>query len=142
MEEIIDRQAISTRLKQLVNESGMTSKEFSILMDIAQPTLSQILTGKSLINLDTINKVVAHGGALKNFEATWFLFGNSINCPTALSDGGLFPMEAAGSMSVAIEQAEEIGRLKQCLKESKPKEIERIVVFYTDNSVATYILQE
>lgn len=143
MEDFIDRKAISSRLKQILDESGMNAKEFAILTDISQATLSQVITGKSLINLESINKVIAHAKDLDGFDISWFLFGgnNGIDIPAdGVKGAGSRPLVA--DFGKAIEQAEELGKLRQRLEQSKPKEIERIVVFYTDNSIATYTLQQ
>lgn len=142
MKDFIDREAISYRLKQLLDESGMSSKEFAIVMKIAQPTLSQIMTGKAFINLETINKIVRYGPEhLSGFNVSWFVFGEGRPC----SDNSVNnnePVSEVVTAGILVKQAEEIGQLRGLLEQCKPKEIERIVVFYTDNSIATYKLSE
>lgn len=140
MKDFIDREAISIRLKQILDESGMNAKEFATQMEIAQATLSQIVTGKTMINLETINKVIRHApGCLSEFNTLWFLFGDA--SPIA-SDELLRKTNVSDTAKtdILVKQAEELGKLREQLEQTKPKEIDRIVVFYTDNSVATYTL--
>lgn len=142
MKDFIDREAISARLRQILDESEMNAKEFATRMEIAQATLSQIVTGKTLINLETINKVIRYAPrALSEFNILWFLFGEA--SPIA-SDDLLRKTNVSDTAraDILVKQAEELGKLKAQLEQTKPKEIDRIVVFYTDNSIATYTLTD
>lgn len=142
MKDFIDKEAISIRLKQILEESGMSAKDFATAMQIAQPTLSQITTGKTFINLETINKIVRYGPEhLSGFNVLWFVFGEGAPAIDTPNSHRAEPAEAA-TAGVLVKQAEEIGRLRALLEQNKPKEIERIVVFYTDNSIATYTLSD
>ncbi|MDO4707165.1 MAG: helix-turn-helix transcriptional regulator [Porphyromonadaceae bacterium] len=142
MKDFIDREAISARLRQILDESEMNAKEFATRMEIAQATLSQIVTGKTLINLETINKVIRYAPrSLSEFNTLWFLFGEV--SPIASDDLlGKTNMSDTARIDILVKQAEELGKLRAELEQTKPKEIDRIVVFYTDNSIATYTLTD
>lgn len=143
MKDFIDRKAITVRLKELVEKSDMSQKDFAACMNIAQPTLSQVISGGKLINLETINKILYYAPQhLGEFDISWFLFGDGSTMN--LRTDGNSPTEQAAEVSTGmmVKQAEEIGRLRGLLEQNKPKVIERILVFYSDNSVATYTLAD
>ena len=60
MSEYIDLSAITKRLKEVVDRSGLTSRDFAMKAGIAPATLSLNLNEKQQINVATINKIVEH----------------------------------------------------------------------------------
>ena len=57
MSEYIDLSAITKRLKEVVDRSGLTSRDFAMKAGIAPATLSLNLNEKQQINVATINKI-------------------------------------------------------------------------------------
>jgi DNA-binding helix-turn-helix protein len=122
----------------------MSAKDFALGAGIPQATLSQILNEKQLISVSVINKVIEHYSEL--VDPYEFLFGT----PAPSSDPyemGLFPSQmvpSAGDKSsdgmreIIRTQSEEIVKLKTELALRSDKEIDRIMVFYTDNSFKTF----
>ena len=60
MSEYIDLSAITKRLKEVVDRSELTSRDFALKAGIAPATLSLNLNEKQQINVATINKIVEH----------------------------------------------------------------------------------
>lgn len=140
MSEFIDLAAITRRLREVINNSGLTAKDFATRAGIAPATLSLNLNERQLINVVTINKIIEHYPEL--VDPYWFLFG---------AEGGQLPRPALPSpidtsegdeterfRTILISQAEEIARLKAELEGRRSKEIDHITVFYTDNSFSSF----
>ena len=60
MAEFLNLDEITKRLKRIVEQSGLSAKDFALGAGIPQATLSQILNEKQQINVSTINKVIEH----------------------------------------------------------------------------------
>lgn len=75
MTDFIDLPAITRRLKEVVERSGLSSKEFAERTDIAPATLSQNINERSPINVASINKILATFPEL--VDPYWFVFGES-----------------------------------------------------------------
>ena len=144
MADFLNLEEISRRLRTVVEASKMSAKDFALGAGIPQATLSQILNEKQLLSVSVINKVIEHYSEL--VDPYEFLFGT----PAPSSDPyemGLFPSQmvpSAGDKSsdgmreIIRTQSEEIVKLKTELALRSDKEIDRIMVFYTDNSFKTF----
>ncbi|KGN67175.1 helix-turn-helix domain-containing protein [Porphyromonas sp. COT-239 OH1446] len=150
MADFINLAEISKRIRELQDMSGMTAKDFSAKTEIPASTLSQINNGKILPSVDNINKIIDKWSDL--MSPTYLLFGIrdeglSNRASLASSEGAqssdLFSSHGQDDRlrEVLIGQAEEIGRLKEQIEASRPKEISHITVFYTDSSFATFSLE-
>ena len=145
MAEYIDLVAITKRLKDVVEKSGLTSREFATRAGIAPATLSQNLNEKQLINVPTINKIIEHFSHLITPEELVF------GCPersSTMGEASCAPGDRYadstkdGLRAILQAQAEEIARLKAELGGRKEKGIAHITVFYDDNSFATFTTEE
>lgn len=148
MTDFINLSEISMRLRELIERSGMSSKDFANDTGIPASTLSQILNGKSQISVDSINKIVGCWSGRDGFDPMWFLFGEGF----AKSEGAvgdtadLFDASHATSPSEAAlhnaltSKIEEVAKLRAALELAKPKTIDHITVFYSDRSFETYTL--
>ncbi len=140
MSEFINLESIAERLMQIQNESGLNAKDFCEETDIKPSTFSQIKSGSGKVSVDIINKVVQRWGT--RFSPQWFLFGElsgSIGGESLNADN---PNSTGSDDERLLRSVEEVGRLKTLLEQQQPREIERITVFYTDNSVAHYVLKQ
>ena len=138
MTDFIDLPAITRRLKEVVERSGLSSKEFAERTDIAPATLSQNINERSPINVASINKILATFPEL--VDPYWFVFGES-GKETSLSDIETAPQlsnNADALQAILRKQVEEISQLKAELELQRKKEIAHITVFYTDNSFSTF----
>lgn len=140
MAEFINLIDITRRLRIVLDQSGMSAKEFSQRADISQGTLSLNLNEKQLINVATINKVIEHFPEI--VDPYWFLFGDGASGGSRPEPQGKVEPEQDSTPDQMHEliafQAEEIARLKKELESKKQREIERIMVFYSDNSFHTF----
>lgn len=139
MSDFINLEKIAERLIQIQTESGLNAKEFCDETDISSSTYSQIKNGLGKVSVDIINKVVQRWGT--RFSPQWFLFGETSNTEATLFGEEAFESDNSESERKLFQSLEEIGRLKAMIEQQRPREIERITVFYTDKSVAHYILE-
>lgn len=137
--EYINLIDIASRIKEIHDASNLTAADFCKTTDISSSSYSQIIGGKLKVNIDTINKVILRWGA--DYDPMWILFGDrdkvrdnfSVQHDNTTSLG-------VPNNNVLLEKMEEIGRLKEILSATKPKEIKKITVYYTDNSFSDYRL--
>lgn len=145
MADFLNLEEITKRLRTVVEASKMSAKDFALGAGIPQASLSQMLNEKQVISVATINKVIEHYPNL--VDPYEFLFGT----PAPSSDPyemGLFPSQmvpstggdksSEGMREIIRTQSEEIVKLKTELALRSDKEIDRIMVFYTDNSFKTF----
>lgn len=142
MSDFIDLWAIAPRLKEIQERSGMNAADFCKETDIPASSFSQILGKKIKINVETINKVILRWGA--EIDPMWLLFGKTAvaDPQTDLFLAATPETDTTTREHALIEQAEEIRRLREALSTSKPKTIDRIMVFYSDNSFECYTISK
>lgn len=140
MADFLDLGAISQRLRELYERSGMMAKEFAAKVGIAQSTLSGILNAKQEINVPIINKVIATHST-EELDPYWLLFGGSEALP--FEGASQLPRAEAAADSPALAplldrleaQCLEIERLKAELAAlSHTRSIDHIAIYYSDNS--------
>ena len=121
MSEYIDLSAITKRLKEVVDRSGLTSRDFAM-------------------NVATVNKIVEHFSDIMSPEE--FVFGvsgvSNDSGRDLFASTGVKGEEKETLRAILQAQAEEIARLKAEVRERREKGIAHITVFYDDNSFATF----
>jgi DNA-binding helix-turn-helix protein len=145
MAEFLNLDEITKRLKRIVEQSGLSAKDFALGAGIPQATLSQILNEKQQINVSTINKVIEHYPDL--VSPNELLFGETSAAHQGPIASGLFASIGLAETSektvdalqaTLLAQSEEITRLKSELAQRQAKTIDHITVFFTDNSFMTF----
>lgn len=125
MSEYIDLSAITKRLKEVVDRSGLTSRDFAMKAGIAPATLSLNLNEKQQINVATINKIVEHFSDIMSPEE--FVFGvSSVSNDSGrdlFASTGVKGEEKETLRAILQAQAEEIARLKAEVRERREKEL-------------------
>lgn len=140
MADFINLNDIARRIKDIQEQSGLNANDFCKDTDLSPSSFSQIISGKQKLNVDIINKVVLRWG--NKYDPMWILFGRQTNESNHSTLGNIEQNPADGAMIAELmRQAEEIGYLKEALSNAKAKTIDRITVFYTDQSFANYKLE-
>lgn len=111
---------IQDRIRTIMKSGNHTASEFADRIGVKRSNLSHILSGRNKPSLDFLVKVIE---AYPNVNASWLITGearnNEANQKRVSSD----------APSVSAKAAKDTRDLK------KPaKEIEKIVIFYTDGS--------
>lgn len=128
--DYLDLKLITERLKTILHETNLSNKEFCDSSGISPATFSQIINGKTQINVDTINKVVSTFGG--KYSADWFVLGRgSMNNGDISANSNNFSMEIE-------KKNQEINLLKEKLKNIESKQVSNITVYYSDNSYMNF----
>ena len=139
------------RIKQIIEREKLSSKEFANLCDIQVSNVSHLLSGRSKPSLDTIQKIMA---AFPTLNTDWLMTGKEpMYKHEKLSQPGLFDLLPTEESNIQISEPQNpvntVQRpsyntenqvvttntiVKEVVKEIPPKKIQRIVVYYTDNT--------
>ena len=139
------------RIKQIIEREKLSSKEFANLCDIQVSNVSHLLSCRSKPSLDTIQKIMA---AFPTLNTDWLMTGKEpMYKHEKLSQPGLFDLlpteesniqisEPQNRVNVASKPIQSLENqvvtpttiVKEVVKEIPPKKIQRIVVYYTDNT--------
>ena len=139
------------RIKQIIEREKLSSKEFANLCDIQVSNVSHLLSGRSKPSLDTIQKIMQ---AFPTLNTDWLLSGKEpMYKHEKLSQPGLFDLFPEEESNIQISEPQNRAIVapkptqsvenqvvtpttivKEVVKEIPPKKIQRIVVYYTDNT--------
>ena len=139
------------RIKQIIEREKLSSKEFANLCDIQVSNVSHLLSGRSKPSLDTIQKILA---AFPTLNTDWLMTGKlPMYKHEKLSQPDLFDLFPTEESNIKVSEPQNRVNLvqkptqiaenqvvttntivKEVVKEIPPKKIQRIVVYYTDNT--------
>ena len=139
------------RIKQIIEREKLSSKEFANLCDIQVSNVSHLLSGRSNPSLDSTQKILT---AFPSINPEWLLFGKQpMYKHEKLSQPGLFDLFPTEESNIQISEPQNHVNIaprpsysaenqivtqntivKEVVKEIPPKKIQRIVVYYTDNT--------
>lgn len=135
MSEFINLSEIAERLKKILDDSGYNAIEFCRECDIPPSSFSQMLNGRTKVNVETINKVILRWGG--KFDPLWILLGDNI--PPTGANRIVSEEVSSNSSPVVSELISEVVRLREELAlVQQAKRIDKITVFYTDRSYEVY----
>jgi len=110
------------RLKKVMDFYGESSSSFAEKIGVQRSNISHILSGRNKPSLDFILKVLA---SFPEVELYWLLNGK-----------GNFPSES--SKEISDDEKKPIEILKSITPQKTDKNIERIVIFYSDGSFQNF----
>lgn len=139
------------RIKQIIEREKLSSKEFANLCEIQVSNVSHLLSGRSKPSLDTIQKILA---AFPTLNTDWLMTGKlPMYKHEKLSQPDLFDLFPTEESNIQVSEPQtrvnvaqkptQIAEnqvvttntiVKEVVKEIPPKKIQRIVVYYTDNT--------
>ena len=143
--------AMKERIRVILEKEKLTPKQFANLTDMQVSNVSHLLSGRSNPSLDSTQKILT---AFPNINPEWLLFGKTPmykheklveydlfsepisrtqNLPT--SETLVSPISVQNEPKQPVNQS--IVRdvvVKEVVKEMPAKKIQRIVVYYTDNT--------
>ena len=103
------------RIQNIIEKYGLSPNAFAQEIDVNRSTISHILSGRNKPSIDVLQKILKR---FSKVSATWLLLGN----------GEMFTSEASS-------KAVQTSTVKPVIQS---KVIDKIVVFYTDNSFEEY----
>ena len=133
--------SVADRINEYLSVKGISRAQFADACGIPRPTVTQILSGRNKkIGNDTISAIHS---SYPDISISWLLFGEGkqfaeeLNC-TKVHENSIFEeiLDSGVQYGEEIESKSGDKHLKsQIINEKSPKkQIQKIVVFYSDNS--------
>lgn len=143
------------RIKLIIENEKLSSKQFADKCDIQVSNVSHLLSGRSKPNLDTIGKII---NAFPSLNTEWLITGKlpmykiKKACEATLFDpllGSDSKNEFSEPQNTSFENENSLKLsdnqvvapttvIKEIVKEIPPKKIERIVIYYNDNTYESF----
>lgn len=108
---------IQDRIRLIMRSNHMNASQFADAIGVKPANLSHVLSGRNKPSMDFLEKVIEH---FPRVNAAWLLTGT-----------------AREELSAEHNPNQEV--LKDTIAEKKDKEIDRIVIFYSDGTFKQYI---
>ncbi|MFD2725953.1 helix-turn-helix domain-containing protein [Hyunsoonleella rubra] len=121
---MINSTDFANRLQKVMDYYGETASFFAEKIGVQRSSISHILSGRNKPSLDFVLKVLT---SYPDVELYWLLNGK-----------GTFPKSETVSDTSSVPKSLETPIQKISNKDNKPKEIERIVIFYSDGSFENF----
>ncbi|MDY6121637.1 MAG: helix-turn-helix transcriptional regulator [Porphyromonas sp.] len=159
----IDAGQIRDRIQYIIDQLRLKPSSFADLCELPRSTISNILNGKSNATLDVLNRIIT---SFPDWSEAWILFGKggmynsdrslfdedipenkerhpqqqglNFSSPTPDSSGKLQSSRLNEAPSTEVE----VNHHPQILIQQPNKSIEKIIVFYTDNSYQAFFPSE
>ena len=135
---------MKNRIRTLIEKEKMTSVQFASKISIAPSSLHHIVSGRNNPSLDVIQKILL---AFPHLNAEWLISGRG-NQFKNMVQGELFSdfeitesneNQLTESTSRGLDEGAVVSEKDlQSKKDTSEKEIEKIIVFYTDKTFETY----
>ena len=136
------------RIIQIMEHEGLTQAQFAAAIGIQRAAMSHIIAGRNKASLDVLTKILIR---YPQIDSDWLLFGKGSMFRTAQpsNDGEISGEASLFSQNLQESSLENIPNTpKQPEKEmvisvEKPaKNIAKIMVFYSDNTFDTFVLEK
>ncbi len=130
---------MKTRIKELILKEKLNSAQFAIEIGIAASSLHHIVSGRNNPSLEVIQKILLR---YPQINAEWLINGKGAMFKD-LVQGELFSVpETPNKDSDIVDIEQDIPLIDSVVnktsKDEPIKEIEKIVLFYTDNTFKIY----
>jgi DNA-binding XRE family transcriptional regulator len=106
---------MENRIRNIIENYGLSSNTFAQEIDVNRSTISHILSGRNKPSIEVLQKILRR---FPEVSVSWLLLGQG-----AMDDTNLAPSSSQAPKENTIE---------------KIKSIDKIVVFYSDNSFEEY----
>ena len=118
---MINNTEFADRLREIMDYYQLSASAFAEQIQVQRSSISHLLSGRNKPSLDFVMRVVKE---FEEVELYWLLNGK-----------GSFPANSVATNETVFQSPETEAHLSPAAEE---KEIERIVVFYTDGSFKAY----
>ena len=130
---------MKTRIKELILKEKLNSAQFASEIGIAASSLHHIVSGRNNPSLEVIQKILLR---FPQINAEWLINGKGAAFKDMVQ-GELFGMSELPKLKVTEEHIEEDAPLinaisEEIQKNEKVKEVDKIVLFYTDHTFKVY----
>ena len=135
---------IKDRVLSLINREKLSSSKFAEIIDVQRSSISHIISGRNKPSLDFIQKVLEK---FPNLNPNWLVTGNGAmyfeSAQSKIDFSSDVLKENENSKKNEIEEEKNqlqnttINSEKNLQKKTTSRKIEKIIVFYDDNSFET-----
>jgi transcriptional regulator with XRE-family HTH domain len=133
-------EAIGKRIAALIRDKGLTNSQFAQEIDLNPSIVSHILSGRNKVSLQVVLQIKQ---AFPETDLQYLLTGE----PAQSNTSGNFtnvnkentPSEVQTSTSISEKKPLEANPTPPSPSPSSPKQIERVLILYTDKSVESYV---
>ncbi len=120
---MLDTTTFISRLKTILNHHELSSASFADLIQVQRSSISHLLNGRNKPSLEFIMKI---NDAFNEVDLQWLLYGD-----------GAYPNEKLETSNRSIKQSD----TNTIANTTQKKNVERIVIFYTDGTFKNYVEQ-
>lgn len=106
---------MSERLQLIIKANKLSASEFADTIGVNRASLSHVLSGRNKPSMDFLSKIIEH---FPNVNASWLLTGET-------REGG-------------FKGEQVVNRGEHGVQKSELKEVDRIVIFYTDGTFSQH----
>ncbi len=139
------------RIIKVMEHEGMGQAQFSAAIGIQRAAMSHIISGRNNPSLDVMLKILHR---FPYIDPDWLLFGKGEMLRTGMEGGGLFGQSLSAPPEIKVVAEPEEGKqspkeeetphmespsMPVISPESAPKRVERIMVFYSDNTFEAFV---
>lgn len=135
-------EAITTRIKHLIQESGLTNSEFAKRLDVNPSIVSHILSGRNKVSLQVILQIKE---AFPTVDVQELLVGTksankNMHKPTPITNVNSDAIQNIPQETVkeSPSKPEKQTLAAPALSPTADKTIEKILILYTDKTMETY----
>ena len=120
------------QIKEILQRKNLTSAQFADLIGVQRSSISHILSGRNKPGFDFIQKIIL---SYPDINAEWLITGEGTMFKGKESEGDLFEPE---TRNIPLQGSKAEARPVQRDPEDRKREIEKILVFYSDHSFGEY----
>ena len=118
------------RIDQVIKSVGMTARQFATEIHVQPGTISNMMAGRNNPSLDVMRKILQRYPTL---NPEWLILGKGDMWRTEPGkEPGLFDRQAPDPKEKVVRTVTQKEELQ--VSAAPPKQISRIVVYYTDNT--------
>lgn len=121
---------LKDRIATIIRVNNHTASSFAELLGVQRSSISHILNGRNKPSLDFIEKVLAN---FPRVDPGWLITGKS---PDSKKQDTISPKPE--TQEIPEPDTAEVKLMPSANSEQRNKRIEKIVIFYSDRTFATY----
>jgi transcriptional regulator with XRE-family HTH domain len=133
---------MQTQIQEILIKEGLSSSQFADRIGIQRSSVSHVLSGRNKPGFDFIQKILI---AFPEINGDWLITGSGDMYKQKRASEGLFDTTDTAETHAVVEKNEQKRvesidkrQVKEKAETSVKREIERVIVFYTDRTFREY----
>lgn len=126
----------ANRLKKIFDFYDLSASSFADKIDVGRASISHLLSGRNKPSLDFVMKVVS---TFEEVELYWLLNGKGSFPSSPVQEQASDKAEAEEDhLEATSAEKDDLDSIENQVKTTPNKEIEKVIIFYTDGSFKSY----